>query len=62
MSTKGAQGVTEGRRRLAPRVEHVHYWIGLGFRGLMSAIITDYAWTHADTFRPIPADAIEMIE
>lgn len=52
----------EGRRRLRPRIDNVHYWIGLGFRGLISGIVTDYAWTHADTFRAIPADAIQMID
>jgi hypothetical protein len=52
----------EARARVRPRVERTLYWMGLGFRGFLSAIVIDYAGTHDATFEPIPATAREMIE
>jgi hypothetical protein len=40
----------EARRRIQPRVERTLYWIGLGYRGFLHAILIDYAGTHHATF------------
>lgn len=52
----------EARTRIRPRVERTLYWMGLGFRGFLSAIAIDYAGTHHRTFKAIPATATELIE
>lgn len=52
----------EARRRIQPRVERTLYWIGLGYRGFLHAILIDYAGTHHATFKPIPRTAPEMVE
>ena len=52
----------EARRRIQPRVERTLYWIGLGYRGFLHAIVIDYAGTHHATFKPIPVTAPEMME
>ena len=36
--------------------------MGLAFRGYVHAIVIDYAGTHHKTFKPIPRDALEMID
>lgn len=52
----------EARRRIQPRVERTLYWIGLGYRLFLSAILVDYAGTHHATFKPIPQSAPEVVE
>ncbi len=52
----------EERHRLKPRTDDVVYWMGLGFRGLVSAVAVDYASTHIDSFKPLPASAIALFQ
>lgn len=51
----------QARRRNAPRVENAIYWMGLSFRGFVSALTHDYAMSHAATFREIPDDARQLL-
>jgi hypothetical protein len=52
----------EGQRRIAPRVDNAIYWMGLSFRIFISAVTSDYAYAHAESFREIPGDAREMFQ
>jgi hypothetical protein len=52
----------ERRAHLRPRVERVLYDIGLDFRLLMSSVILDYAATHLDTYRPLPSEAVAVLD
>jgi hypothetical protein len=52
----------EARQRIQPRVNDVLSNIGLGFQSLMLAVVVDYAGTHLDAFRPIPSDAVAMLD
>lgn len=50
----------EAQKRIRPRVERTHYWMGLAFGGFLSAVITDYSGTHYKSFKTIPTTASEM--
>lgn len=53
---------TEAQRELQPRTESALRDIGLGFRILVGTIALDYATTHVDDLKPIPQDALGMID
>ena len=52
----------EDRRRLRPRRDRAMYWLGLGIRGLVSAVAFDYALAHLESFRPLPTDAMALFD
>lgn len=51
----------EAQRRLKPRVDDALWRIGSNFRSLVFGVAIDYAATHVDNFKPIPADASAMM-
>jgi hypothetical protein len=51
----------EARRRLKPRTEQVISRMRFDLTSLIEAIVIDYAGTHVDTFREIPASSMAMI-
>jgi hypothetical protein len=52
----------QAQERMRPRTEDVLYWMGLDFRLFTSSILFDYATTHISEIRPIPRDALELID
>lgn len=51
----------EQQKRLAPRVERVLWRVGVSFRSFVDAIALDYADSHYETFKEIPADTRDLI-
>jgi hypothetical protein len=52
----------ETRRRLKPRTDQVISRMRFDLMSIIEAIVTDYAGTHVDTFREIPASPMAMID
>jgi hypothetical protein len=52
----------EARARLQPWTERVFGDIGLDFWLIMQSVLIDYAATHIETYRPVPRDAVEMLD
>jgi len=52
----------EAQERLLPRTQDVLYWMGLDFRLFTQSIVHDYAVTHIGAIKPIPRDALELID
>jgi hypothetical protein len=52
----------ETRRRLKPRTDQVISGLRFDLMSIIDSIVIDYAGTHLDTFREIPADPMAMID
>lgn len=52
----------EAQRRIQPRVDDVLGRIGLGLHTLVFGLVIDYAGSHLDTFKPIPAEASAVVD
>jgi hypothetical protein len=51
----------QAQERMRPRTDDVLYWMGLDFRLFTNGILFDVS-THIDDIRPIPRDALDMID
>lgn len=52
----------ESRIRLAPRVDRAMRDVGSAFRMLVRSIAWDYKATHIDTFEPLPAQSLAVLD
>jgi hypothetical protein len=52
----------QSQERLLPRTQDVLHWMGLDFRLFTMSVVHDYAVTHVGAIKPIPRDALELID